>query len=82
METRCKTLWAALSVSDRLREEEEEEEALHQICENETFIESIAAAAQGAENGQTFLRRSTSAVEQPVTDLADTLPWICPNATG
>lgn len=46
---------------------------------NEQFMDSVAAAEQHVENGQTFIHVVTSHLEHPITDL--TL-WICPNTTG
>lgn len=57
-------------------------ETMDEIRENEQFIDSLAAAVQSAENGQTFIHGITSNLEHPITGFADTLPWICPNATG
>lgn len=56
-------------------------ETLHQKCEVEQLIESIAATVQDAHNGQTFRNGITSNLEHPNTDLADTLTWICLNTS-
>ena len=67
---------------------EKKTEMLHQILESEQIIDSLAATVQGTKtpnaNGQTqtYIHEIASDVEHPVTDLADTLHWICPNATG
>lgn len=63
-------------------------ETLHQIRESEQFIDSVATTVEGTKppnaNGHThiFIHWITSNVEHPFTDLADTLSWICLNATG
>ncbi len=56
-------------------------EMQHQTHESEQFIDSVEVPIQGAD-GQTFIQRIKSNVEHPITDLADTLPCICTNATG
>lgn len=46
----------------------------------------MAATVQGAEllndgNTQSFIHGTTINADHPVMDIADTLPWICPNGT-
>lgn len=59
-------------LSERIAQLEKKIDKLHQI----------AVCIHVAENGQTFIHGITSAVEHPATDLADTLPWTCPNTSG
>lgn len=70
---------------ERITQLEKKIESLQQIRESEQFIDSVAASMHLAEpanaNGQTQTF-NTSSVEHPDMDLADTLPWICPNTTG
>ncbi len=68
-------------LTEKITQLEKKIETLHQTHESEPFIDSVAVTIQGAE-GETFTQGITSNVEHPITDLADTLPWICPNAAG
>ena len=58
------------------------------IRASEEFINSIIAAVQAVEPScakgltQIFLHGITADVEPHTADLADTLPWMCPNDTG
>ena len=57
-------------------------------CASEEFIDSIIAPVQAVESScakgltQIFLHGITADVEPHTADLADTLPWMCPNDTG
>ncbi|KAL7394085.1 hypothetical protein ABVT39_020320 [Epinephelus coioides] len=64
-----------------IRQLQKKNETLQQICESEQFIDSVAANIQGAD-GQTVIYGNTTNVEHTIADLADTIPWICPNTAG
>ncbi|KAL7393455.1 hypothetical protein ABVT39_011044 [Epinephelus coioides] len=64
-----------------IRQLQKKNEMLQQIRESGQFIDSAAANIQGADE-QTFIYGNTTNVEHTTTDLADTIPWICPNTTG
>ena len=77
------TEWERLSV--RITQLEKRIETLQDIRANEEFIDYITASVQAVEPScakgltQTFLRGITADVESHAADLADTLPWMCPN---
>ena len=72
----------------RITQLEKRIEMLQEICASEEFIDSIIAPVQVVEPPcakgltQTFLHGITADVEPHAADLADTLPWMCPNDTG
>ncbi|KAL7397468.1 hypothetical protein ABVT39_022517 [Epinephelus coioides] len=68
-------------LTEMIRQLQMKNETLQQIRENEQFIDSVAANIQGAD-GQTGVYGNTTNVEHTIADLADTIPWICPNTTG
>ncbi|KAL7372750.1 hypothetical protein ABVT39_021796 [Epinephelus coioides] len=68
-------------LTETIRQLQKKNETLQQTRESEQFIDSAAANIQGAD-GQTFIFGNTSNVEHTIADLADTIPWICPNTTG
>lgn len=68
-------------LTETIRQLQKKNETLQQIRESEQFIDSVAANIQGAD-GQTFIYGNTTNVEHTIADLADTIPWICPNTTG
>lgn len=68
-------------LTETIRQLQKKNETLQQIRESEQFIDSVAANIQGAD-GQTFIYGNTTNVEHTIADLADTVPWICPNTSG
>ena len=58
------------------------------VCMYVCNHDSVAATVQGAEllhanrQAQTIIHRIASDVGHPVTNLAGTHPWICPNTAG
>ena len=72
----------------RITQLEKRIETLQDIHASEEFIDSIIAPVQAVEPSCTkgltkiFVHGITADVEPHTADLADTLPWICPNDTG
>ena len=67
-------------LTETVRQLQEKIDTRQQIRESEQFIDSVAATILGAD-GQSCIYGNTSNVEHTIADLADTIPWICPNTT-
>ncbi len=60
-------------LTERITQLEKKIETLHQICESEQFIDSVAVTIQGSDGQTFFIQGITTNVEHLITDLADTL---------